>query len=81
MKAIDVVSIIGAAAALFASVQSWSNGRQLAQLSGAVGVVERTVQNHVNTPHVFVQAAPGPTVAEAPDQEPEEDVEPRQMPG
>ncbi len=51
----DLTLVIAAAAGLFASVQSWANGRQLAELSGQVGAIERGHHAHVNTPHVFVQ--------------------------
>ena len=66
----DLTLVIAAAAGLFASVQSWANGRQLAELSGQVGAIERGHNAHVNTPHVFVQ--PSGLGASA-DPEPEEE--------
>ena len=54
VKLTDVVLVIGALAALFASWQSYQNGQQLAALSGQVGANERLLSDHVNTAHVFV---------------------------
>lgn len=68
----DLTLVIAAAAGLFASVQSWANGRQLAELSGQVGTIERSHIAHVNTPHVFLQ--PSGLGASA-DPEPDEEEE------
>ncbi len=45
----DFMVGIGAAAALFAAFQSWTNGQSIAELRGALDTTARTVTAHVNS--------------------------------
>ena len=44
----DLLVVIDAVAALFAAFQSWSNGREIATLTGALQSTQATVNTHVN---------------------------------
>ena len=48
----DFMIAVAAAAALFAAGQSWSNGRQLSELSGQVAAIQAAVNAHVNAPGI-----------------------------
>ena len=44
----DFVIAVAAVASLFAGFQSWSNGRRIAELQGALEVTTKTLAAHVN---------------------------------
>ena len=44
----DFTLAVGAAAALFAGFQAWQNGKDLAEVRGAVNTITTTVTAHVS---------------------------------
>ena len=51
VKLMDIVAVLGAVAAILAALFGFFNNREISYVRGKIDTIERTLNDHVNTPH------------------------------